>query len=89
MPQATKELQDRWMTKEDPTGDRTAEAYLNERGFILTDSWTWIVPHANEELTDDEYSAIAFLVYEWDYGDLASAEEITKYANSPVRGRNL
>lgn len=44
--------------------------YLQGRGFTLTDDWRWIPPPARNDLTEDEWSAVRYLVWEWDFGGL-------------------
>lgn len=48
-----------------------AVSFLEARGYVLTDHWSWRLPPGQEEPCDDEWSAIAFLVDEWDYGAIA------------------
>lgn len=52
------------------SGDLAAERYLNEAGFTLTRGWQWTHPtyKSIEDLTELEYSAVSYLVMEWDYG---------------------
>lgn len=72
MPQATEELRQLWHYNSD-TPDYSAEHFLiNERGFMLTRRWTWVppVPMDYGMLDEKEYSAILYLVQEWDYGGL-------------------
>lgn len=68
MPQASDELRAEW-----PGGDYQATQYLaDERGFMLTRRWTWVPPTPMDykDLSEREYSAILYLVHEWDYGGL-------------------
>ena len=50
--------------------DRTAVAYLRERGYVLLPDWTWEVP-PNTVPTDRDVRAVKFLFDEWDYGGFA------------------
>lgn len=52
------------------SGDLAAQRYLKEQGFTLTRGWEWIHPTyvSIEDLTELEYDAIKYLVWEWDFG---------------------
>jgi DNA-binding winged helix-turn-helix (wHTH) protein len=63
MPQAPDELRAKW-------DDDRAIKYLEKRGYKLTKHWTWILPTPNHQITDEEDSAIAYLVFEWDFGGI-------------------
>lgn len=88
MPQASNELRARWGGFQG-VGEDKAEAFLTDHGFILTDHWSWISPKPEVEVTEDEWSAMDFLVYEWDYGWLADMNEVAEFAAGDIRGRNL
>ena len=64
MPQAPDYLRDKWGIDCGPV-----IIYLKARGFKLTRDWWWIVPE-NYTPSDDEYSAIDFLIMEWDFGGI-------------------
>lgn len=68
MPQATKELQDKW------GDDSHAIDYLKGRGYIQTQDWHWFKPKSVGELTAEDESAILYLILEWDYGGLLTNE---------------
>jgi hypothetical protein len=61
MPQTTPELRAKF-----PGFDAQACTYLKSQGYILTRQWEWVKPR--EEVTDDEWDALVYLVEEWDYG---------------------
>lgn len=65
MPQANSELQRQW-----PGGDREAIHYLQNRGYRLTGRWEWLLPHDETVPSDRDWSAIAYLIEEWDFGPL-------------------
>ena len=67
MPQATKELQDKWKD------DSIAIDYLQKRGFILRKDWQWFKPKS-VVITDEDMSAIMYLIQEWDFGGLIDNE---------------
>lgn len=63
MPQASQELRTKWNGPDEDT----AMGHLNLAGLYLTNGWQWQVPQGYK-LTDDDWSAISFLVEEWDFG---------------------
>lgn len=65
MPQASKELRDEW-----PGWDTQAINHLRDRGYRLTRSADWVSPPGNHEVTERDWSAIQYLIDEWDYGGL-------------------
>lgn len=65
MPQATEELRKRW----DGPSEFKAMDHLHKRGFKLTPQWEWVPPMASEP-TEEDLSAILFLIQEWDFGGL-------------------
>lgn len=54
----------------------TAIDFLKSRGFKLTREFAWIGP--GRTLTDEEVSAVDYLVLEWDYDGLTSGYSIIK-----------
>lgn len=52
------------------SGDFNASRYLKEQGFTLTRGWEWTHPTHKDynDLSELEYSAIYYMVHEWDYG---------------------
>lgn len=67
MPQATEELRRRW----DGPSEEKALRHLESKGFLLTRGWDWVGPHGYEP-TEEDLSAIQFLIEEWDFGGLLS-----------------
>lgn len=65
MPQASPELRAEW-----PDGDGQAISFLEGRGYKLTKQWEWIKPSPAHEVTPREWSAIDYLIHEWDFGDV-------------------
>lgn len=80
MPSGPPELHEKWSNYytdyEDERmllcGDINACRYLKEQGFTLNRDWTWYHPKRPdlESLTEEEWSAIIYLIQEWDYGSL-------------------
>ena len=66
MPQASDELRKRW-----DVGDGPVIAYLKAKGFTLLPNYHWRKPSPDHEVTEAEWSAMDFLVEEWDFGGLA------------------
>lgn len=62
MPQASEELRAKWNGPD----EQTAMKHLRSAGYVLTRRWTWVVP-VGKEPTEDDYSAMQFLVDEWDF----------------------
>jgi hypothetical protein len=74
VPTASPELRARWHDKPGG-GDYAAEQHLRSRGFKLY-KWHWIEPPGHVYSDDDE-SALLYLMYEWDYGRaIAGPEEL-------------
>lgn len=65
MPQASDEQRADWGIDSHPP-----QAYLRAAGYRLTGGWEWIKPEPDHEPTNNEISAINFLIDEWDYGGL-------------------
>jgi hypothetical protein len=63
MPSASPELQAEW-----PGYDAEAIAHLKAAGFKLNGNWTWKLPNPGYKLTDRDFSAIRYLIDEWDFG---------------------
>jgi hypothetical protein len=51
------------------SADLAASRYLRENGFTLTRGWEWIHSTYKDynDFTELEYSAICYLIHEWDY----------------------
>jgi hypothetical protein len=49
----------------------TATKHLEDRGYMLTSEWTWWKP-PSLRLSEDDLSAIGYLIDEWDYGGLCA-----------------
>lgn len=64
MPQASDEARAEWSGP----NDETALAYLEARGYVLDPEWCWRPPTKGWKPTDKDWSAMRFLVEEWDYG---------------------
>lgn len=70
MPSSSPELRRRWADADGRITDAVAVSYLEGRGFTLRRDWHWEPPADRRpvELTDDEDSAVTYLIEEWDYG---------------------
>lgn len=42
--------------------------WLEERKYVLRDDWHWTPPAPDHVVTDDEDTAITWLMQEWDFG---------------------
>src|SRR5262245_55679440 len=77
MPQASDYLRAQW-----PGGDQQAIAHLLERGYRATRGFCWVPPGdaspETYEPTDRDWSAMTYLIDEWDYGGLVSAAHAEK-----------
>lgn len=71
MPQASQELREEWMA-DGIASDEKAMQYLKAAGYRLTRQWFWIKPTPAHSPTDKEWSAICFLVDEWDFGGIVN-----------------
>lgn len=67
MPSSTPERQNRWET------DDRAIRFLEARGFVLNRNWTWSCA-VGYEPSWLEQDAIIYLIEEWDFGGLLTAE---------------
>lgn len=78
MPQATEELRDEMRRLFNDSIDISGPIkYLENAGYILQRNWLW-KPKPDvtsyEQMTQDEYLCMAFLVQEWDFGGLLKDE---------------
>lgn len=74
MPTATDELRDKMG---EMFGDRISDSgptkYLENAGYILTPDWLWKPKEgvtSLEDMTQDEFNCLLFLIQEWDFGGL-------------------
>lgn len=68
MPQAPAHLQERWIS------DDKAIRFLKERGWRLERDWCWTMPANDYQPSEDEFSAVDFLILEWDFGGIVHDE---------------
>lgn len=61
MSQASDELRARWHD------DWKACGFLSKRGYKLTEDWGWKKPSPSHQPTEEEQSAVLYLIMEWDY----------------------
>lgn len=73
MPQATEELRRKW----DGPDDTVAMQFLEDQGYRLLKNWTWLAPD-NRNPSDDEFSAVLFLIQEWDFGGIVTCEDVIR-----------
>lgn len=52
-------------------GNWNAQKHLTDRGYILTPKWEWISPTVDEP-EEEDWSAINYLAWEWDFGGLTA-----------------
>lgn len=68
MPSGPIELHEKWKS------DENAISFLLSEGFILTRRWEWVPPIDEQSITDEQRSAIKYLIYEWDFGGITKLE---------------
>lgn len=83
MPQASDNLRAEWSGP----SDKTALAYLEGRGYVLDPNWTWHPPTKNWTPTNRDFSAMRFMVDEWDYGDYDPEPYEGNDARLPMRDK--
>jgi hypothetical protein len=61
-------------------GDAISDAgpmkFLTDAGYKLTRQWEWLPKPGVmklDDMTQDEYDCLLFLIWEWDFGGLAPA----------------
>lgn len=67
MPTSSAELHDKWKS------DHVAAAFLVAGGYKLDKGFTWTPPTgvaSLEDMSDDDYEAMKYLILEWDWGGL-------------------
>lgn len=64
MPSGPPELHAKWKD------DGNACRFLEAAGYKLRPEWLWDLPpgKTEDQVTAEEYEAMAYLVWEWDYG---------------------
>lgn len=73
MPSATNELRDAMTKRFGGIDDGPPMKFLEDAGYHLTDQWMWIPKpgvFGYDDMTQDEYDCLAFLVQEWDMDGL-------------------
>lgn len=70
MPSGPPELHEKWCAfgPHEDNGDLNAQTYLKSKGYRLTRQWFWVKPNTEHIPTEEEYSAINYLCWEWDFG---------------------
>lgn len=81
MPQASEELRAEW-----PGWDAEAIAYLESRGYTLERDWTWTHPtiKTHEAMEQREWSALVYLIHEWDFGGLNGVEKTDQQLRTDI-----
>lgn len=76
MPQASDVLRQRMIDLFGTISDGPPANYLQHHGFTLHRDWTWSKPGVTgyDQLTQDEYDCMRFLVHEWDFDGLQKIE---------------
>lgn len=79
MPSGPPELHEKWRKygPHEDSGDSNAIKFLKDRGWQLGRDWFWTQPHQSHVTTEDEASAIDYLVLEWDFGGIRYREAVT------------
>lgn len=82
MPSASNELHNEMQRLfGNPIDDNEPIEFLRAAGYVLLRGFTWQgKPGVTDysQMTQDEYTCLLFLVQEWDFGGLASAEKETR-----------
>lgn len=68
MPQASSEQQAEWGIDDGPV-----IKFLEAAGYRMTRTFFWVLPTPDHVPTEKEYSAIDFLIDEWDFGGIVKA----------------
>lgn len=68
MPQASAELSAKW--DHDGNGENRAQDFLIAAGYRLRRDWHWTMPDPLHVPTEEELSAITFMIQEWDFGGI-------------------
>ena len=79
LPSGPPELHEFWSNyNQEQYADTNAQEYLRSQGYHLTDGWEWVRPSPTHEPTELEYSAIDYLIMEWDWGGICDySSELT------------
>ncbi len=77
MPSASEKLRQKITDRFGSIGDQGPMKFLTERGFTLGRDWCWRKPgiKSNDDLTQEEWEAVLFLIHEWDFGGLEAARD--------------
>lgn len=78
MPSSTSDLRRKMVRRFGSIDSQGPEDFLVSRGFSLTRDWEWIMPprYATlDEVPQEEWDCIVFLLEEWDYGGMAPADQ--------------
>jgi len=70
MPQSSDEMRERAIEMWGAIDAGHAMSWLTDRGYKMTQTYGWIKPSPDYEPTKDEYFAIDFLFFEWDFGGI-------------------
>lgn len=72
MPSGPPELHEYWSNKDENNyADVNAQVYLQKQGYTLVNGFEWNRPSLDHEPTEEELSAISYLMWEWDWGGIA------------------
>jgi len=74
MPQATEELRNEIRRRFGDIDSGAVVAWLQARGYKLRVDFHWDAPKPSRTPSPDEYSALAFLADEWDFGWIVEEE---------------
>ena len=71
MPSATEALRAKWGGGADHDSRiEKAAHYLTQRGYLLMEDYHWELPSRGHVPTEEECSAVLYMMQEWDYGSL-------------------
>lgn len=72
MPSGPPELHKKWCEAGPYPGDGNlnAQDYLKRQGYRLRKDWQWDKPTLDHQPTEEEWSALDYLVVEWDFGSI-------------------
>lgn len=76
MPQASDDLRQRMRDRFGSIMDDGPSKFLTGAGYVLTRGWEWKPKPGvsrHDDMTEEEWECLLFLVDEWDYGALEAA----------------
>lgn len=71
MPQTSTELDAKWNF--DGHGNGRALDFLKMAGYRLRGDWQWTLPNPLHVPTEEELSAVAYMMEQWDFGGIINS----------------